>query len=191
MSPPEPAAQALSQPVLQSADSARFERLRRRMLSPLLMRGYMLSKLPLGLFAGLRVRALEPPRRCQTTLPYGWRTTNPFRSIYFAAQSMAAEMSTGALAMMAVEMAPRPVAMLIVGLEAEFGKKATARTTFTCEGGEAIFAAVERTLATGEPATAAVETVGRMPDGTEVSRFTFHWSFKRRAAAGRRSAGAA
>ncbi|MCB1035013.1 MAG: hypothetical protein KDD47_14390 [Acidobacteria bacterium] len=48
------------------------------------------------------------------------------------------------------------------------------------EGGAALRAAVEETLATGEPATATVETVGRMADGTEVSRFRFTWSFKKR-----------
>lgn len=158
-----------------------IDRWRRRMLSPFFMRLFMLAKLPLGWMAGLRLITLTR-ERCQTTVPYGWRTTNPFRSTYFAAQSMAAELSTGALAMLAVESAPRPVAYLIVGLEATFGKKATALTTFTCEGGEQIFAAVQETLRTGEPATAKVETVGRMADGTEVSRFTFTWSFKKRAA---------
>jgi hypothetical protein len=93
---------------------------------------------------------------------------------------MAAEMSTGALALMAVELAPRPVAMLIVGLEASFGKKATALAAFTCEDGAKVFAAVEETVRTGEPATARMESVGRMPDGTEVARFAFTWSFKRR-----------
>ena len=82
---------------------------------------------------------------------------------------------------MAVELAPRPVAMLIVGLDAEFSKKADRRVTFTCEEGGKILAAVRETVATGEPATVRVETVGRMDDGTEVSRFRFHWSFKRRA----------
>jgi hypothetical protein len=155
------------------------ERLRSRMLNPLLMRGFFLAKLPLALVAGLRVRELTP-ERCVATVPYGWRTTNPFRSTYFAAQSMAAELSTGALAMLAVETAPQPVAMLIVGLEAGFEKKATALTSFTCEDGSRIFAAVEETLRTGEPATARAETVGRMPDGTVVARFAFTWSFKRR-----------
>lgn len=158
---------------------ATVERLRKRMLSALAMRLFLLTKLPLGFFAGLRVDVLER-RRCQTSLPYGWRTTNPFRSMYFAAQSMAAELSTGALAMLAVESAPESVAMLITGLESEFGKKATRRTTFTCEDGDAIFAAVAETLRTGEPATVRAATVGRMPDGTEVSRFVFNWSFKKR-----------
>lgn len=166
---------------LAAGSSPRAEKLRSRMLSPFLMRGFFLAKLPLGLMAGLRVRELTA-ERCVATVPYGWRTTNPFRSTYFAAQSMAAELSTGALAMLAVELAPQPVAMLIVGLEATFEKKATALTAFTCEDGARIFAAVEETLRTGEPATVRAETVGRMPDGTVVARFAFTWSFKRRGA---------
>lgn len=155
------------------------EKVRRRMLSPFWMRSFFLAKLPLAWVAGLRVRSLDA-RSCTATVPYGWRTTNPFRSTYFAAQAMAAELSTGALAMLATELAPRPVAMLIVGLEASFEKKATGLTAFTCEAGPEIFAAVERTLETGEPATVRAETIGRQKDGTVVARFAFTWSFKRR-----------
>ncbi len=166
-------------PAVSDLDAGKLERVRRRMLNPILIRGFMLAKLPLGLFAGLRIRSLDA-ERCETTLPYGWRTTNPFRSIYFAAQSMAAELSIGAIALLAVELAPASVAMLITGLESNFTKKATSKTTFTCEEGAKIFAAVRQTLETGEPATTRVETVGRMADGTEVSRFVFTWSFKKR-----------
>jgi len=160
-------------------DPAVVERVRRRMLHPLKLRAFMLKRLPLALVAGLRIRTLTE-QRCEVTVPYGWRTTNPFRSTYFAAQAMAAELSTGALGLMAAESAPVPVASLIVGLTGEFEKKATGETTFACEAGEALFDAVARTVADGEPAVAAVETVGRMADGTVVSRFTFTWSFKRR-----------
>jgi uncharacterized protein DUF4442 len=155
------------------------DKLRSRMRNPWLMRLYMLAKLPLALIAGVRVRELDR-ERCVVTIPYGWRTTNPFRSTYFAALSMAAEMSTGALSMAVVQSAPAPVAMLIVNLEASFEKKATALTTFTCEDGAKAISAVEETLRTGEPATARLESVGRMPDGTEVARFAFTWSFKKR-----------
>ncbi len=174
-------AAAISPPATADLDTAKVEHFRRRMLNPLLFRGFMLAKLPLGLFAGMRLRSVDVDR-CETTVPYGWRSTNPFRSIYFAAQSMAAELSTGAIAMLAVELASAPVAMLITGLESSFTKKANARVTFTCEEGAKLFAAVRETVETGEPATASVETVGRMPDGTEVSRFVFTWSFKKRAA---------
>src|SRR6478672_235917 len=105
--------ESLAAPSVPSTPAA--GKLRSRMLSPFLMRGYMLAKLPLALVAGLRVRELDR-ERCVVTVPYGWRTRNPFRSTYFAALSMAAEMSTGALAMMATQLAGRPVALLIVNL---------------------------------------------------------------------------
>ena len=162
------------------SDQKALEKLRKRLTNPWLMRAFLLAKLPLGFVAGLRVAHVDT-ESCRTTVPYGWRTQNPFRSTYFAAQSMAAELSTGAPAMLAVEMAPASVAMLITGLDATFGKKATDTTTFTCDEVPKLFDAVRETLRTGEPAVATLETVGRMPDGTEVSRFTFTWSFKKRA----------
>lgn len=174
-SPPDVAATP-SDPL---SNPQRLGKFQRRLTNPWLMRAFLLTKLPLGFMAGLRVAHVDT-ETCATTVPYGWRTQNPFRSTYFAAQSMAAELSTGAPAMLAVELAPASVAMLITGLEASFGKKATATTTFTCTEVPKLFDAVRETLRTGEPATARVETVGRMPDGVEVSRFTFEWSFKKR-----------
>ena len=159
------------------------EALAARLSRPWPMRGFFLARLPLALVAGLRVRAIDR-RRCVVSVPYGWRTTNPFRSTYFAALSMAAELSTGALAMLATRSAPAPAALLIVGLEASFEKKATGLTTFTCEDGDAIFAAVAETLATGEPAVVRARSLGLAPDGAEVARFVFTWSFKRRATRG-------
>lgn len=170
--------EAQSSPAPIAADPA-FLRLRKRMTGRLGMRLYMLAKLPLGLFAGLRIRELTP-ERCAVSVPYGWRSTNPFKSTYFAAQAMAAEMSTGALALAATELASGSVAMLIVGLEAQFGKKATSEATFICEDGVGAFAAVEMALASGEPQTWRAQTVGRLANGDEVSRFVFTWSFKRR-----------
>jgi hypothetical protein len=153
------------------------ERLVRRMRSPLLRRGFFLAKLPLALVAGLKVDELSPARAA-TSVPYGWRTTNPFRSTYFAALSMAAELATGALGMLAAETAREPVAMLIVGMTASFEKKATGRTTFVCEDGALAAAVVESTLRTGEPATVEMTAIGTLADGTVVARFTFTWSFK-------------
>src|ERR1700710_1814112 len=119
----------MAEPVALSAPAPRAAQLAAKLKNPFLFRGFMLAKLPLALVAGLRVRELDTGR-CAVTVPYGWRTTNPFRSTYFAALSMAAELSTGGLAMLATEMSGEPVALLIVQLTASFGKKATALTTF-------------------------------------------------------------
>ncbi|MEM6455231.1 MAG: DUF4442 domain-containing protein [Acidobacteriota bacterium] len=152
----------------------------RQLTNPWQLRLFMLTKLPLALIAGLRVHRLDA-QTSVTSVPYRWLTTNPFRSTYFAAQAMAAELATGILPTLAVEAAkPDRVAMLIVGMEAQFVKKATGRTFFTCDMGDAFFAAVERACTTGEAQTVAAETIGRDADGNEISRFTFTWSFKKR-----------
>lgn len=158
--------------------------LQRRMTSPLLLPLGLLARLPAAFFCGVRLCELTP-ERCTTTVPYGWRSQNPFRSTYFAAQAMAAEMSTGALVLLAAEDAGTPFSTLILGMQSTFGKKATSLATFTCEDGAAVFDAVRAALATGEPKTVTLSTVGRLADGTEVSRFAFTWSVKARSRSAR------
>lgn len=154
--------------------------LRRRMLSPWAMRAFMLARLPLAWFAGLRVEHLDD-NRCAVSVPRGWRTQNPFRSTYFAALTMAAELSTGAPAMVAVQAAGVRISMLVTDVHGSFGKKATGRVVFRYEGVQALSRVVQQAVESGEGVTVDAETVGRMADGTEVARFTFTWSFKKKA----------
>ena len=67
------------------------DKLRSQMKSPVLLPLFMLAKLPLGVAAGLRVKSLDT-ERCEVTVPHRWRNKNPFGSMYFAVQAMAAEM---------------------------------------------------------------------------------------------------
>ena len=161
------------------ADSAKVEKLRKRMLSPWAMRMFFLAKLPLALMAGLRIRHLDASK-CEVSVPFGWRSQNPFRSIYFAALAMAAELSTGAPAMASAESADESVAMLIVGLKADFDKKADGLTTFVCDQVDRFDAAIAETVETGEGVTVDVDTIGYLANGEVAARFTFTWSFKRR-----------
>lgn len=155
------------------------EAVRASVTSPIKLRAFLGAKLPLALFAGLRVTELTADA-CAVTVPYGWRTQNPFRSTYFAAQAMAAEMSTGALGLALVQSAPSPVSMLIVGMTAEFTKKADKLLTFRCADGPAVSDAFQRALETGESSKVTCTAVGTLPDGTVASTFTFTWSFKRK-----------
>lgn len=138
-------------------------------------------KLPLAFFAGLRVESCTTDR-CAVSLPYGWRSQNPFRSIYFAAQCMAAELSTGALCFLATNSVPAPdsVSMLVTGVSATFSTKATSRTTFLCTDGPKLFEAIEQTLETGEGVQVVMNSTGQMADGREVAQFEFEWSFRKR-----------
>ena len=56
--------------------------------------------------------------KCITSVPYKWLTQNPFRSTYFASLAMAAEMSTGILALSNVYKRNPPFSMLVIKMEA-------------------------------------------------------------------------
>ena len=155
------------------------EKLIKHMRSRFGFGAYLGAKLPLAAFAGLRIDTFDAGQ-CAVSLPYGWRTQNPFQSIYFAAQCMAAELSTGALAMLAIQSSSESVSMLVTNMNASFGKKATERSTFLCTDGIKVFEAIDHTIKTGEGVTVDMHTIGTMPNGDQISEFTFQWSFKKR-----------
>lgn len=149
--------------------------------SPFRFSLYLLWKLPIAWLAGVRLKKLEE-EECTTVVPFKWLSQNPFRSTYFACQAMAAEMSTGLLALMYVRAAsPKRVSMLVTGMEASFMKKATGMTWFTSRDGAAIRAAITRTAATGEPEILTVNSIGKTRDGIVIASFAITWSFKAKA----------
>ena len=99
------------------------------------------------------------------SLPGGWRSQNPFRSTYFAAQAMAAEMSTGAPALVAAQDADASVATLVVGLRATYTKKLVGPGVFTFEDVAGMRAAVAKAAAADEAQTFVGRSVGRDRDG--------------------------
>ena len=148
--------------------------------NPILFRLYLFTRLPSAFFAGLRISHLSPDV-CTVTVPYKWFTRNPFRSTYFACLAMAAEMSTGVLAMSGVYKRNPPVSMLVTHLEANYFKKATGRTTFTCTDGAQIREAIEKAVASGEGQIIRARSAGASPTGEPVAEFFITWSFKPKA----------
>ncbi len=140
------------------------------------MKLFMLAKLPGAWFMGVRIDHITP-QDCKVSLPMGWRSQNPFKSIYFAAQAAAAELSTGALALVATQ-DRGPISMLVADMQATFIKKATTRTTFHCTEGDKILDAIQAAIDTGEGQTVTVKTQGVQKTGEIVSEFSFTWSFK-------------
>ena len=147
------------------------------MKHPVKFRMFLFTKLPAAWFAGVRVREVDE-KKCVVTVPYKWLSQNPFRSTYFACLSMAAEMSTGSLAMAYLYKLNPPVSMLVVKVDSEYFKKATGRTSFVCEDGELFQKAIEETIATGEARTVKAQSVGTNKEGEVVAEFYITWSFK-------------
>lgn len=159
--------------------SPRSQAARRRLLRPWNFRLYLWARLPLAACSGMTLTRLDESG-CTVALPGGWRTQNPFRSMYFAAQAMAAEMSTGAPAMMLAEGASASVSMLVREVRGVFTRRIVGGAEFTFDGVDAMRAAVERAVASGESETFVARSTGRARDGEAASEFEITWSFKRR-----------
>lgn len=148
-------------------------------LSPLKQKIFYLKSLPMGLISGIKITRLDE-EKAVAEVPYRWRNKNPFRSMYFAVQSMAAELSTAAPVFMALKGIDASIAFIIVDLKAEFVKKAQSRVIFTCTDYEKIFTAISQLDASNDTTVVTAKTVGRDTSNQEVSVFYFTWSFKLR-----------
>ncbi|MCJ8167455.1 DUF4442 domain-containing protein [Pontibacter sp. E15-1] len=146
-------------------------------LSPVKFRLFLLARLPMAYLAGLRVTDISEAK-ATVRVPYKYLNKNPFKSIYFACLSMAAELSTGVLCMTQVYKSQPAVSMLVVRMDAEFTKKAIGKISFTCHDGQAIAAAAAKTKATGEGVTVVATSVGTDESGEPVATFRFTWSLK-------------
>lgn len=162
------------------ATNPHIKKFRKKLLSPVLQRLFLLAKLPSAFFMGIRIQEIGI-EQAKVTVPYRWSSQNPFKSIYFAAQAAAAEMSTGVLAMQALQGRGK-ISMLVIDIKGTYGKKAVSKATFTCRDGAKLAKAIQETIATGESRTVKMESigtqVGKNGEIEEVSRFEFTWSFK-------------
>jgi len=157
-------------------DSTAAAAFRRTISNPLKLRLFMLRSLPMAYLAGLRLREITP-EHATITVPFKYLTKNPFRSIYFACLSMAAEMASGMLAMMNIQGQGR-VSMLVVGLEADFTKKAVGLISFTSEDGQRIAQTIADSRASGEGRTLVCTSTGTDEAGDTVATFRITWSFR-------------
>ena len=154
-----------------------FNHFAKQMLHPVKFRFFLFAKLPSAYFSGVRIKSIDE-NKCEVTVPYKWFSQNPFHSTYFACLSMAAEMSTGALAMGHLYKRKPAVSMLVIKTDGEYFKKAADKTTFTCEDGALIKQMIEEAVATGEARTFTAKSTGKNKTGEIVAEFKITWSFK-------------
>jgi hypothetical protein len=149
----------------------------KKMMNPFIFWWAMLFKLPTAVFWRLNMVQLDG-EKCLVSIPYFWRSQNPFKSIYFAALAGAAELSTGALCQLALA-GKGSFSMLVVDFRAEYSKKASTKILFTCEQGKELFSLID-SLLPGETNQLTMLSIGKNTSGEEVARFFITWSFKRK-----------
>lgn len=138
---------------------------------------FLFFKLPSAFISGVRVKEISETR-CVATVKHRWMNQNPFNSIYFAVQAMAAELTTGALVMYHIKESGQKISMLVANNKGNFTKKATGRITFTCNDGHLIQDAVKKTIETGEGQTFWMKSIGVNEKGEQVSKMDFEWSIR-------------
>lgn len=148
-------------------------------LSPRKINTFLLFKLPSAYLTGVRVKSITETT-CITTVKHKWINQNPFKSMFWAVQGMAAELSTGALVMEKINSSQQNISMLVASNRATFHKKARGRITFTCGEGKEVMEAIQKAVETGEGQTIWMKSGGRDAEGDLVSEFEFQWTLKTR-----------
>lgn len=148
-------------------------------LSPGRLNKYLMIKLPSAWICGVRVKEIDATS-CKVGVKHRWINQNPFNSMYFAVQAMAAELSTGALVMNHINNSNRKVSMLVAQNKSVFSKKATGKISFVCNDGPKAEEAIKKTVETGEGQTFWMKSTGINEEGVEVSVLEFEWTVKGR-----------
>jgi len=107
-----------------------------------------------------------------------WINQNPFRSMYFAVQAMAAELTTGALVMWYIKKSDAKISMLVAQNKSTFSKKATGKIRFSCTDGFKVREGIQKAIETNEGQTFWLKAEGKNKDNITVSTFEFEWTVK-------------
>ena len=136
---------------------------------------YIFFNLPSAWWSGVRVKKISS-KCCSTIVNLNWINKNPFKSIFWAIQGMAAELSTGVLIMQASKSFKCNISMLVINNKATFTKKAKGQIVFSCDNGEAVDKTFTKLLKTNKSQTLWLQAKGIDKEGDIVSTFDFEWT---------------
>jgi hypothetical protein len=138
---------------------------------------FLFFKLPSAFICGVRVKEIDE-HKCVATVKHRWINQNPFHSMYFAVQAMAAELTTGALVMLQIKASGKNISMLVTNTKGNYSKKATGRIVFICTDGFLVQQAIQKAIATNEGQTFWMKSIGTNEGGEQVSEMEFEWSIR-------------
>jgi len=140
-------------------------------------RNIISTQIPIAWIAGVRLHEWKE-NTVSTKVKLGLLNQNPFKSMFWAVQGMAAEFSSGLMASAKIQQSGHNVSMLVLGMQSQFLKKAVGKIIFTCDQGAEIEAAIQKAIETKEGVTLVVKSQGVDEQNDIVSEFEFTWTFK-------------
>jgi hypothetical protein len=139
---------------------------------------WMLFKLPAAWLTGVRLTLIDESK-CEVKVRFKWINQNPYRSMFWAVQAMAAELTTGMLLTKSIQDSNSDISMLLVSNKSSFFKKAVGKITFVCDEGEIAKQLINSTIK-NTTSKAWFKAKGYDEAGDQVSEFDFEWSCKKR-----------
>ena len=140
---------------------------------------YIFFKLPSAWWAGVRITRIED-KLIEVSVKHRWVNQNPFGSIFWAVQGMAAELSTAVFLMQTINKSKQSVSMLVLKNHAVFKKKAKGLVKFRCNQGDEAVNAVNKAIESSEAVAVKLKSLGTDISGDIVSEFEFEWSLKKK-----------
>ena len=138
----------------------------------------MLLKLPAAWLSGVRLTSINDSK-CEAKVRFKWINQNPYHSMFWAVQGMAAELTTGMLLTKCIQDSNTNISMLLVSNKSSFHKKAVGKITFTCSEGKVAKQLINLTIQ-NITSKAWLKAKGYDEEGDLVSEFEFEWSCKKR-----------
>jgi len=148
-------------------------------LTPSKINMFLFSKLPSAWLCGVRLKTINESI-CVTTATHKWINQNPFNSMYFAVQAMAAELSTGAIVMNEISESGEKISMLVQENSSSFRKKAKGKITFTCEDVDLVKEHIKKCLVNPEGQKFWMTAIAKNESGELVSEFKFQWTVRKK-----------
>ena len=138
---------------------------------------FLFFQLPSAFFCGVRLKYLDSLKSI-VSINHSWFNKNPFKSIFWAAQGMAAELTTGSLIKNAIKESGVNVSYLVVENKSSFYKKATGKIIFECIQGKELQDLFNSFDKDNNKAIIELKSVGVDSNSVKVSEFSFTWSLK-------------
>jgi len=138
---------------------------------------FLFFKLPSAFLVGVRLKSITK-EKATVKVMHRWINQNPFKSMFWAVQGMASELSTGILVMQNIKESDKKISMLVTNMNAVFTKKATGKIVFECNDGLLIRETINKAIETKEGQIIVLTSEGKNKEGITVSKFEFEWSLK-------------
>mgnify|MGYP003329618319 FL=1 len=140
---------------------------------------FLFKDLPSAWLCGIRVNELND-KKCLVSVKHNWFNSNPFRSLYWAVQGMASELTTGMLIIKEKDNFDFNISMLVVSNSSKFLKKAKGKIIFECNDVKIIKDSFQNLTINSPTTVIKLSSKGYDSIGDIVSEFNYEWSIKRK-----------